>query len=114
MSRQNALFRPTPDFFTRNAIDFDYDHSALVPLLWLATLKQYWPNPEDRDCIEALQEWFGLLLTADTSFQKNPVAAWAAAQWQGHDLVAIIAKARRKIERRGPRLPLRSAGQFGM
>jgi putative DNA primase/helicase len=65
-----GFINPTPALFTRNGIDFNYDPTAIVPLVWLATLDQYWPDPADRDCILALQEWFGLLLTADTSFQK--------------------------------------------
>jgi putative DNA primase/helicase len=59
---------PTPEFFTRNKCEFDYDPDAPAPALWAATLEQYWPN--DRKCITSLQEWFGLLLTSETKFHK--------------------------------------------
>ena len=58
----------TPALFTPCALDFDYDKNAPVPAAWLAFLKQLWPN--DDECIQLLQEWFGYCLIADTSQQK--------------------------------------------
>lgn len=63
-----TLLPPTPDFFTRNALDFEYDPDAPEPERWLAFLEQLWPN--DPDSIALLQEVFGYLLTPDTSLQK--------------------------------------------
>jgi P4 family phage/plasmid primase-like protien len=111
-TKSKGFISPNPEFFTRNGIDFDYDPSALVPLLWLATLKQYWPNPEDRDCIDALQEWFGLLLTADTSFQKILLLLGPLRSGKGL-LGRIIAKLVGKLNVVAT-TPAALGGQFGM
>ncbi len=58
----------TPDLFTYNALDFDYDADAPLPANWLDFLDSLWPN--DPDSILLLQEWFGYCLTLDTSQQK--------------------------------------------
>jgi putative DNA primase/helicase len=47
---------------------FAYDAEAGQPLEWLRFLRSVWPD--DRECIEALQEWAGYLLTSDTRQQK--------------------------------------------
>jgi len=62
------MFRPTPMLFGVNALAYDYNPKAPEPLAWLAFLDQLWP--EDRAAIELLQDWFGYILTADTSLQK--------------------------------------------
>lgn len=61
------LSPPTPDFFTRNALDLDYDLSAAEPTEWLSFLRQLWPDGTEPD---VLQEVFGYMLLPDTSFQK--------------------------------------------
>ena len=58
----------TPAFFSLNALDFAYDPVAAAPTEWLQFLATIWPD--DPQSIEALQELFGLLLTADTRYQK--------------------------------------------
>jgi putative DNA primase/helicase len=58
----------TPDLFTYNALDFDYDPGAATPETWLSFLDELWPD--DQASINLLQEWFGYCLTADTSQQK--------------------------------------------
>ncbi|MDO8878394.1 MAG: phage/plasmid primase, P4 family [Pseudolabrys sp.] len=63
---------PTPNFFTRNALNFDYDPDAACPL-WLNTLEQYWPSNLDSTTageVFLLQEIMGYLLLPDTSLQK--------------------------------------------
>jgi putative DNA primase/helicase len=67
-SRRNPLLPPTPRFFTPNALGIDYRADAPPPREWLAYLRQLWPD--DLESQEALQEWFGYLLTADTRQQK--------------------------------------------
>jgi P4 family phage/plasmid primase-like protien len=71
------LHVPTGDFIpqtcallNRNCLEFEFDPDAPSPALWLATLKQYWPEPQDQDCVDTLQEWFGYCLTQDTGYQK--------------------------------------------
>ena len=58
----------TPRFFTSSALDYAFDLNAPKPVNWLAFLDQLWAN--DSESIDALQEWFGYTLTADTSQQK--------------------------------------------
>lgn len=62
------LFQPTPDFFTLSGLDFEYNPNAPEPVNWIEFLKQLWP--EDFESRDALQEWFGYLLTPDTRLQK--------------------------------------------
>jgi putative DNA primase/helicase len=64
---QTVLHPPTPTFFTGVALDYDLDLSAPPPAAWLGFLDQIWPN--DPESVQALQEWFGYTLTADTSLQ---------------------------------------------
>ena len=61
------LLEPTPRFFTRNALAFDFLPDAPAPRQWLDFLNQVWPGGEE---IELLQEIFGYLLVPDTSQQK--------------------------------------------
>ena len=63
-----AFTRPTPRFFTFNRVAFDFEDDAPEPRAWLQFLGGLWPN--DPDSIDCLQEWFGYLLTPDTSLQK--------------------------------------------
>lgn len=62
------LLPHSPTFFSLNALTFNYMPSAPEPISWLKFLRDLWPS--DTESIEALQEFFGLALTSDTSFQK--------------------------------------------
>lgn len=64
------LLPATPELFTRNALDFAHDPAAPAPVRWLAFLREVWPGEDEGDCIAALQEFMGYLLTPDTSLQK--------------------------------------------
>lgn len=64
------LLPATPELFTRNALDFAHDPAAPAPVRWLAFLSEVWPGDDEADCIAALQEFMGYLLTPDTSLQK--------------------------------------------
>ena len=65
----NDSFEPaTPEFFTLNALSFDYDLNAGKPVEWLKFLDSLWPG--DPESIACLQDWFGYLLTPDTRQQK--------------------------------------------
>jgi putative DNA primase/helicase len=59
---------PTPKFFTRQAIGFEYDANANKPEAWLLFLQQVFA--EDMAQIEALQEAVGYILSADFSQHK--------------------------------------------
>jgi len=64
------LLPHSPEFLTHNALDYEFDPKAATPTHWLEFLSQIWPAAEEADCIAALQQWFGYLLTPDTSQQK--------------------------------------------
>lgn len=65
----DGSFTPcTPRYFTFNRVGFDFDPAAPEPVEWLQFLANLWPD--DPDSIACLQEWFGYLLTLDTSMQK--------------------------------------------
>jgi putative DNA primase/helicase len=66
--KSDALIPATPKFLTFNPTSFAYDPQAPDPVRWLAFLQQLWPD--DPKTTEALQEWFGYLLTPDSRQQK--------------------------------------------
>lgn len=61
------LLPPTPRFFTRNTLDLEYDPGAPEPEQWLAFVAQVFP---DHEAAELLQDWFGYVVTPDTSQEK--------------------------------------------
>ena len=72
-----TLLPHTPAFFGVNAVDYQYDTPAGTPAGWLRFLASLWPD--DNDSIATLQELFGLLPTADTTYQKAFLLHWAKA-----------------------------------
>lgn len=83
----------TPDFYSFNALEFDYVHSDEpefdIPRVWMGFLRDCWEEAYDEleqkklhwessaakfgqftNEISHLQEWFGLMLTPDTRLQK--------------------------------------------
>jgi putative DNA primase/helicase len=70
------LWPHSPQLLVLNAIDTDYQPTAVAER-WIQFLAEIWPSdPEnpDRDaqaCRDMLQEWFGLLLTDETKYQKG-------------------------------------------
>ena len=58
----------TPNLFTTNALDFDYDADPEPPERWIKFLEQLFGD--DLESVGMLQEWMGYCLTADTSQQK--------------------------------------------
>ncbi|MFI0905735.1 phage/plasmid primase, P4 family [Streptomyces sioyaensis] len=65
--RDRELLPHGPGFFNLVSVPFDYDPQATAPT-WHGFLGQLWPN--DPDAIEALQEWFGYVLSGRTDQQK--------------------------------------------
>lgn len=65
---RQGLSPSTPRFFSPNCLEYDFDQNAPRPGEWLAFLGSIWPD--DPESIQALQEWFGYLLTPDTRQQK--------------------------------------------
>lgn len=62
------LLNLKPLFYNRVAVPFDYEAAAPEPTRWLRFLDQLWPN--DLESIEALQEWFGYVLSGRTDLHK--------------------------------------------
>lgn len=68
----NDFVPPTPRYFTRNRLDFEYRPDPPSPNTWFRTLRQYWPgeNADSRDSIALLQQWAGYIISGDNSRQK--------------------------------------------
>ena len=62
------LIPHSPGYFNTFSLPFDFDPSIPQPMEWVRFLEDLWGN--DADSIKCLQEFIGLLLTADTSYQK--------------------------------------------
>src|SRR5579871_1167606 len=64
---EGTLQPHTPDWFSPSCVPYAFDPTAQCPMWeqFLATVLE-----GDAERIDILQEWFGLLLTPDTSFQK--------------------------------------------
>jgi putative DNA primase/helicase len=63
-----ALYPATSHFFTRTALEMEYDRDAPVPELWLQFLTQV--TNGRGPLIDLVQEMLGYLLTCDTSMHK--------------------------------------------
>jgi putative DNA primase/helicase len=84
-----ALHPATPQFYGHHAVGFDYDPDAPEPAQWLRFLADLWRD--DEGAIDALQEIFGYLLTADTRQQK--VFLIVGPKRSGKGTIARVAKA---------------------
>lgn len=60
-------YEPSSQFFTRSALPISYDPGAR-PVRWLSFLDEVLQS--DAELILLMQQWFGYLITSDTSFQK--------------------------------------------
>ncbi|MFF2641047.1 phage/plasmid primase, P4 family [Streptomyces niveus] len=65
--RDRALRPHTPDFFNLVSVPFAYNPNATAPT-WERFLAGIWPD--DPEAIQALQEWFGYVLSGRTDQQK--------------------------------------------
>jgi putative DNA primase/helicase len=66
--KATAIVKPTPAFFSTYALDYDFDPRAPKPKRFHEFLETIWPGDQEQK--DALQEWFGYLLTPDQSQQK--------------------------------------------
>lgn len=64
---ERHLIDLTPRFFNQVSVPFNYDPNATAPM-WLEFLHRVWPD--DPQAIDALQEWFGYVLSGRTDQQK--------------------------------------------
>ncbi len=60
----------TPKLFSFSALDYNFNSDAPRSEKWLEFLGQLWPDPEEAENINALQEFFGYCLLPDTRQQK--------------------------------------------
>lgn len=65
--RDRELLPLTPEFFNLISVPYAYDRDATAPN-WEQFLRQVWPD--DQASIDALQEWFGYVLSGRTDQQK--------------------------------------------
>jgi putative DNA primase/helicase len=65
--RDRALLPHDPAFFNLVAVPYAYDPGSTAPA-WEAFLRKIWPD--DQPAIDALQEWFGYVLSGRTDQQK--------------------------------------------
>lgn len=65
---RDKLLPCTPRLFVPYALPFEHTADGPEPADWLAFLRSVWPD--DPESIATLQDWFGYLLSADTSQQK--------------------------------------------
>jgi putative DNA primase/helicase len=61
------MISPTPEFFSPNSVDYEFDQEADCPK-WLAFLESVFGT--DEESVAALQEFFGYCLLPDTSQHK--------------------------------------------
>jgi putative DNA primase/helicase len=80
---------PTPRFFNAFALDYDFVPRAKEPVAWKEFLRQIWED--DGQTIDCLQEWFGYLLTPDTSQQK--ILMMVGPKRSGRGTIARVLKA---------------------
>jgi putative DNA primase/helicase len=63
-----TLIPHTPQFFNTTSVPFAYDPDAPEPTRWLEFLDELWPT--DDAAIDALQEWFGYVISGRTDLHK--------------------------------------------
>lgn len=64
----DAVRAATPRFFSPNLLRYRFEANPPRPDTWLEFLRGLWPD--DPESIRSLQQWFGYLITSDTSQQK--------------------------------------------
>jgi putative DNA primase/helicase len=58
----------SPEYFNEIAVPFDFEPDCLDPTGWLEFLDELWPD--DPESVQLLQQWFGYVLSGQTSLQK--------------------------------------------
>lgn len=70
LAGQPCTRKPTPRLFTEHVLKYEWEPNAPKPVRWLEFLKGIWPDADDQESIDTLQEWFGLNLVPVTKYQK--------------------------------------------
>ncbi|GAB3718768.1 DNA primase family protein [Nocardiopsis nanhaiensis] len=82
-----------PRFFNLVSVPFAFEAEAAEPKKWLEFLAQLWPD--DPTSIEALQEWFGYVLSGRTDLHKIMLIVGPARSGKGtigRILAALVGK----------------------
>jgi putative DNA primase/helicase len=88
------LHKHTPEFFGMVAVPFPYDQRARPPARWIKFLTELWPD--DQDSIDALQEYFGYVLSGRTDLHKIVLLIGPTRSGKGtiaRVLTALVGKA---------------------
>jgi len=99
----------TPEFFNLVSVPYDYVPDATAPN-WVEFLKQLWPD--DPKSIDALQEWFGYVLSGRTDQQKIMLVVGPTRSGKG-TIARILAALVGKGNMAGPTLASLSTN-FGL
>lgn len=65
--RADYFLSPSPSFFNRHKLAFNFDQKAPMPTRWNQFLVELWDDPA---CHDLLHEWGGYCMTRDTHLQK--------------------------------------------
>lgn len=104
----DQLLASTPYFFSPHSFDFDFQPDTAPPERFLRFLSELWPD--DPDSIATLQEFMGLSMVPDTSFQKILLVIGPRRAGKG-----VIANVWRKLVRNTAAPSLGSlAANFGL
>lgn len=106
---EESLMPLTPDLFTTNALPFPFDPTAACPV-WEAFIES--SLGDDPAKIKLLQEWLGLCMTPDNSYEKMLYMRGAPASGKGtvlSVLQALVGDAQAATPRFG-----KLASEFGL
>ena len=78
-----------PHFFNQVSVPFDYDPDHPTARRWIEFLEQLWP--EDPDSIDALQEYFGYVISGRVDLQK--ILLMVGPTRAGKGVIARVLKA---------------------
>jgi len=106
---RSTLLPHTPDFFTLNALHYDYQENATCPR-WERFLFEIWD--EDTESIRTIQEWFGYLLLPDTRQQKFLMLIGPARSGKG--TIARVVRAMLGVENVASPTMRSLSGSFGL
>lgn len=104
------LYDATPEFFTRTALPIDYDPSAPTPRKFLRFLLQV--TGRDKEVCRLIQEYFGYMITGDTSLQKV-FMLWGPPRTGKGTLLRIKNALTGKLNNYNPSIQ-EFAGRFGL
>ncbi|MFI0144379.1 phage/plasmid primase, P4 family [Streptomyces globisporus] len=91
--KTRKLLPSTPAFFNIVSSPLDYDPATPPPAAWLAFLESLWPG--DQQAKDALQEWFGYVISGRTDLQKALLLVGAKRSGKGtiaRILTALVGK----------------------